>query len=168
LVRPDGQFVLNGIVPGSYVLGISNLPLDLYLKAARFGQDDILEKPLALSARDEPRSLQILLGSDGGRMQAAAYNDKRELHPGTIFVLVPEMALRSRRERYRFATSGQDGRAMLRGIPPGNYKLFAWERVEPNAYLNANFLQAYEDFGVPVRIASGDNPPVAVRFIPTE
>jgi hypothetical protein len=168
LVQPDAQFVLNGMVPGSYVLGMSNLPLDLYLKAARFGQDDILEKPLALSARDEPQSLQILLGSDGGRVQAVANNDKRELHPGTIFVLVPEMALRSRRERYRLATSGQDGRAMLRGIPPGNYKLFAWERVEPYAYLNANFLRAYEDFGVPVRIASGDNPPVAVRLIPTE
>src|SRR5205814_258918 len=58
-VRPDGQFVLNGVVPGSYVLEMSNLPQDLYLKAARFGQDDVLEKHLTLSARDEPKSLQI-------------------------------------------------------------------------------------------------------------
>jgi hypothetical protein len=168
LVQPDGQFVLNGIVPGSYVLEMSNLPRDLYLKAARFGQDDILEKPLVLSARDEPKSLQILIGSDGGRFQAAAYNDKRELHPGTQFVLVPEMALRSRRELYRLSTSVDDGHAMFRGIPPGNYKLFAWEHVEAYAYLNANFLQAYEDFGIPVRIASGDNPPAAVRLIPKD
>jgi hypothetical protein len=168
LVQPDGQFVLNGVVPGSYVLEMSNLPQDLYLKAARFGQDDILEKPLTLSARDEPKSLQILLGSDGGRLQAAAYNDKRELHPGTQFVLVPEMAHRSRRELYRLATSGEDGHAMLRGIPPGNYKLFAWERVELYAYLNANFLQAYEDLGVPLRIASGDNAPATVRLIPKD
>jgi protocatechuate 3,4-dioxygenase beta subunit len=167
-VQPDGQFVLNAVVPGSYVLDMSNLPQDLYIKAARFGQDDILEKPLTLSARDEPKSLQILLASDGGRLQTVAYNDKRELHPGTQFVLVPEMTRRSRRELYRLATSGEDGQAILHGIPPGNYKLFAWEHVEPYAYLNANFLQAYEDLGVPLRIASGDNPPLAVRVIPKE
>jgi hypothetical protein len=165
-VQPGGQFVLNGLVPGSYVLEMSNLPQDLYIKAARFGQDDILEKPLTLSARDEPKSLQILLGSDGGRLQASAYNNKRELRPGTQFVLVPEPAVRSRRELYRLATSGEDGHAMLRGIPPGNYKLFAWEHVEPYAYLNANFLQSHEDRGVPLSIKSGDNPPAAVRLIP--
>jgi protocatechuate 3,4-dioxygenase beta subunit len=168
LVKPDGQFVFNGVVPGSYVLEMSNLPQDLYFKAARFGQDDILETPLTLSARDEPKSLQILLGSDGGRLQAAAYNDKRELHSGTQFVLVPEMARRSRRELYRLATSGEDGRAMFRGIPPGNYKLFAWEHVEPYAYLNSNFLLRYEDSGVRLSIASGDNPPAAVRLIPKD
>jgi hypothetical protein len=30
---PDGQFILNGMVPGTYVLETSNLPRDLYLKA---------------------------------------------------------------------------------------------------------------------------------------
>src|SRR6267142_841733 len=63
--RPDGQFVLNGIVPGSYVLEISNLPRDLYLKAARFGAEDILEKSLTLEKRETANPLQILLGSDG-------------------------------------------------------------------------------------------------------
>jgi hypothetical protein len=168
LVQSGGQFVLNGVVPGSYVLEMSNLPQDLYLKAARFGQDDVLEKPLTLPARDEPKSLQILLGSDGGRLQVAVPNEKRELYPGTQFVLVPELALRSRRELYRLATSGPDGHAILRGIPPGNYKLFSWEHVEPYAYLNANFLQAYEDYGTSVKIASGDNPPVVVRLIPKD
>jgi hypothetical protein len=167
-VRPDGQFVLDRVVPGSYVLEMSNLPQDLYLKAARFGQDDILEKPLVLSARDEPKPLQILLGSDGGRLQATAYNGKNELHPGTQLVLIPEVARRSRRELYRLATSSEDGEATLRGIRPGNYKLFAWEHVEPYAWLNANFLQTYEDLGVPLTIASGDNPPVAVRVIPKD
>jgi hypothetical protein len=168
LAQLDRQFVLNGIVPGSYVLEMANLPQDLYLKATRFGQDDILEKPLTLSARYEPKPLQILLGSDGGRLQAAAYNNKGETHSGTQFVLVPEAARRSRRELYRIATSGEDGHAVFRGIPPGNYKLFAWQHVEANAYLNANFLQAYEDLGVPVRVTSGDNPAVTVRLIPKD
>lgn len=168
LARPDGQFILNGVVPGSYVLDISNLPQDLYLKAARFGAGDILEKPLTLETRAAANPLQILLGSDGGRLRAAAYNGKGELHSGAQFVLVPDAARRSRREQYRVATSGEDGKAILRGIPPGSYKLFAWEHLEPNAYLNTDYLQAYEALGVPVNIASGDNPPASARLIPKE
>jgi len=166
--RPDGQFVLNGIVPGSYVLEISNLPRDLYLKAARFGADDILEKPLTLETREAANPIQILLGSDGGHLQVSAYTAKGELHSGAHFVLVPDVKRRDRREQYRVAISGEDGQAFLRGIPPGSYKLFAWEDLEPNAYLSSDYLRAYEAFGVPVTIASSDNPPVSARLIPKE
>src|SRR5439155_5800209 len=33
--QPDGQFSMNGVVPGNYVLDITNLPGDLYIKVAR-------------------------------------------------------------------------------------------------------------------------------------
>jgi hypothetical protein len=166
--RPDGQFVVTGVVPGSYVLEISNLPQDLYLKAARFGADDIFEKPLTVESSERLDPLQILLGSNGGRLEVGAYDSKGGLHAGAQFVLVPDSARRHRREQYRLATSGDDGQATLRGIPPGSYKLFAWEALEPNAYLNSDYLQAYEAFGVPVSIASGDNPSVSARLIPKE
>src|SRR5262249_42623752 len=78
--RSDGLFILNGVVPGSYVLEVSNLRQDLYLKAARFGDDDILETPLTLQPREGAKPLQILLGSDGGRLQVAAYDGQGELH----------------------------------------------------------------------------------------
>jgi hypothetical protein len=166
--RPDGQFMLNGLVPGSYVLDISKLPQDLYLKAAQFNGSDILEKPLTLDISEAANPLQILLASGGGRLQATATNGKGELHAGAQFVLVPDATLRGRRDQYRIAASGGDGLASLRGIPPGSYTLFAWEDLEPNAYLNSDYLQAYEAFGVQVKIASGDNPPVSARLIPKE
>jgi hypothetical protein len=56
----------------------------------------------------------------------------------------------------------------IRGIPPGSYKLFAWEELEPNAYLNSAYLAIVEAFGTPVNITSGGNPPVSARLIPKE
>jgi hypothetical protein len=165
LARPDGQFVLNGVVPGSYVLETSNLPQDFYLKAARFGAGDVLEKPLTLEPRQAAYPLQILLGADGGRLQVAAYGAGGELHAGAKIVLVPE-AERERREQYRVATAGEDGTAMLRGIAPGRYRLFAWEELEPNAYLNADFMRVWEAFGASMTIASGENAPLSIRVIP--
>jgi hypothetical protein len=166
--QPEGQFYLNGAVPGSYVLDIDNLPEDLYVKAARLGSVDILEKPLTLETRSAGSPLQVLLGSDGGRLKVAVYNDKGEPQSGAQLVLVSDSARRSRREQYRVATSGEDGQAILRGIPPGSYKLFAWEEVEPNAYLNSNFMQMYESLGIRVDIASGDNPSASAKLIPKD
>ena len=138
------------------------------MKAARFGNDDILEKPIVLEMKNLASPLQILLGTDGGRLQVAAYNAKGELQPGAQLVLAPDGERRSHREQYRVVTSGEDGQAIVRGIAPGSYKLFAWERLEPNAYLNSDYMRSYEASGVPVNIASGDNRPVSIRMIPKE
>jgi len=166
--QPDGQFVLKDVLPGTYVLDVSNLPQDQYVKAAQFSGKDILENPLSLGIPEAANPLQILVGIDGGRVQVTTYDGKGEIHSGANVVLVPDVARRYRRDQYRIAISGDDGRATLRGIPPGRYRLFAWEDLEPNAYLNSDFVQAYESFGAPVNIISGDNLPVSARLIPKE
>jgi hypothetical protein len=39
--------------------------------------------------------------------------------------------------RYVVTVSNAQGQFMMRGVPPGNYKAFAWESVLPGAYENA-------------------------------
>jgi carboxypeptidase family protein len=166
--RADGRFMVNEAVAGSYVVDLTNLPEDLYLKAARFGEEDVLEKPIGLEYRSAGNPLQILVGMDGGHLQVAAYDANGTLHPSAQFVLVPDAARRARRDQYRIATAGEDGQSILLGIPPGSYKLFAWEELEPNAYLNADYLRLYEPLGVPVSIRSGDNSAISTRIIPKQ
>jgi protocatechuate 3,4-dioxygenase beta subunit len=164
----DGQFQLNGVRPGSYVMDLAGLPEDVYVKAARYGGKDILEEPLTIASGEAPSSLQILLSTDGGWLRAAVFDRNDRSSAGAQVVLVPEMVRRHRREEYRISTSDDTGAVDLRGIRPGRYKLFAWETLEPNAYLNGDFVRRYEDLGTPVEIAAGANAPVAVRLIPNE
>ena len=44
-------------------------------------------------------------------------------------MLIPDIQ-RERRDLYVRATTDKDGRFSIRGIPPGNYKVFAWENIE--------------------------------------
>ena len=165
--QPDGQFRLNAVLPGTYTLAVSQLLDDFYVKAARFGLTDALEKPLTME-RDSGASLQIVLGSDGGRLHVAVFDRKNQLHKGSQVVLVPDLARRYRPDQYCVATAGEDGQVSFRGIPPGLYKIFAWESAEPNAYLNTDYVRGYDDTGVPVRVAPGENDPISVRLIPKE
>jgi hypothetical protein len=153
----DGQFAINDVLPGEYLLTVSGLPEDFYVRAAPVD----IRIPAAAP-------LQVLLDAGGGRVAVAVFDrENRPLRAAQV-VVVPDAARRLRPDQYRTATSDETGRVTIRGIPPGDYKLLAWESIEPNAHLNKEYLGSYEDFGIPVRIVAGENAGVAVRAIPAE
>ena len=45
------------------------------------------------------------------------------------------------------AITDQNGRFTFRGVSPGNYKIFAWEGLETNAYFDPEVLRQYEQQG---------------------
>ena len=75
-------------------------------------------------------------------------------HPvvGATVVLVPEPNLRARADRFRKSTTDQYGQFELRSVPPGDYKLFAWEDVDDAAWLDPEFLKKYEKQGEAVSV----------------
>ena len=66
---------------------------------------------------------------------------------GIQAVLIPEADLRKRSDLFRTATTDHEGRFAIEGIPPGNYKVFSWEALEPAAYYDQDVLMKYEDQG---------------------
>lgn len=85
--------------------------------------------------------------------------------PGVQAVLIPDQQ-RDRRNAYRFSIADQNGHFTLRVIPPGNYKLFAWEDLEPGAYYDPEFIRKYEDVGMPITVSESAALNFAVRVLP--
>jgi hypothetical protein len=54
----------------------------------------------------------------------------------------------------------------MQSITPGDYKLFAWENIETEAWRNPDFIQAYENAGRPIRIDEGSNESLQLTVIP--
>ncbi len=133
----NGEFAIMDAIPAEYLLTVSDLPDDVYVKAARQGDKDVLESAVAVGA-ESTAPLQILLAPDGGRITVAILRADSRPAVGAQVVLVPDSARRKQPDRYRLGTSGEDGLVTMRGIPPGDYKLFAWENIEPNDYRNEN------------------------------
>jgi protocatechuate 3,4-dioxygenase beta subunit len=165
----NGGFTVDRFYLGSeYTVNVSGLPGDLYLKSARLGGADVLENGvLRLNFQSASDLLEMMLGADGGSLKGTVYNkDSDQPVPRAKVVLVPELRRRRRLEQYRVITADDTGNFILRGIPPGPYSLFAWRKLESNAYLNADFLSSYEMEGLPLGIVSGENKPVGLRAIP--
>ena len=164
-MQQNGQFTIRNVQPGTYSLEITGIPDDLYIRSERSGQTSFMGSAFAL-AWDSPASLEILLASDGGQIHGTVVDGDAKAFAGARVALVPAGARRDRPDQYRTASSNEEGQFHLRGIPPGEYQLFAWDNVEENAWLNADFMRRFLDAGVSITIEEKANGMVQIPLIP--
>ncbi len=146
--KPDGTFAFQNLAADEYTFSVVGLSEDCYLKAARLGGVDVLERGVDLARGDVPGALDVLLSAGGGSVEGSVLRDNQQAAAGATVVLVPDGgARRSRLDLFQSASADDAGRFVLRGIPPGDYRLFAWEDVEPGAWLDRDFMRDYEGRG---------------------
>lgn len=166
-IAANNQFSVAAVQPGRYTVRADGLTEDLYVKAVAYGSVDVLENPMlvAYGPANVQGELEIQIGLDGGRIAGAAFDRNNALFVGAQVILVPTSVSRFRFDRYRTAVTGLDGQFTMRGVAPGEYKLFAWESLDPNAWLNIDYMRPYEDSGISVRIEPSGNASVPLRLI---
>src|SRR5678816_4362044 len=99
--------------------------------------------------------IQVVIASGAGTVDGVVRESALKGFPGANVVLVPESSRRENLALYFPATSDASGRFVIRGVPPGDYKLFAWESIRPFAYQNAAFMAKYEERGRTVHVGQG-------------
>jgi len=81
---------------------------------------------------------------------------------------VPEASRRTQYRLYKPQTTDQYGRFELRGIAPGDYKLFSWEEVESGAWEDPEFLKPFEEKGERISLQDGDQKTLNLTTIRTK
>jgi hypothetical protein len=153
-VAADGTFQINGVGIGAVEVRVNGLPPEYYVKSARFGSADAWTAPIAVpgAATD---TLQIVLSAGAGNIRGTAVDAAGAPFVSASVALIPEPRLRGRPAYYRAATTDGGGSFALRGIPPGEYLLFAWDTLEANAYFNADFVRQQEPNGTAIVVEAG-------------
>jgi hypothetical protein len=157
-IATDGSFTFEGVPAGGYELMLSDGALqNTYIKAARIGREDVLSTGLQITGRPTD-SLEILLSGNGGEMTGTVLNDRQQPVPDSLVVLAPNLADASRRlDLYKTVRTDRSGKFEIQGIAPGEYSVFAWQEVDPGAWLDPKFLNAYRNFAASFRIDEGQS-----------
>jgi protocatechuate 3,4-dioxygenase beta subunit len=130
-----------------------------YVKTIRFNADDGLSGPVNVAP--QAGQVEVVVALNGGTIEGVV-NERQQPAANAVVVLVP--AARTRFDLYRVSSSGGDGRFRMRAIPPGEYRLFAWEYVEDGAWFDAAFMRSRESGGRALRISEGKNPDISITM----
>jgi hypothetical protein len=166
-VAADGTFRFENIPAGEYRVSISTTQggPDYFIKEARFDRNDVLSQPLVLSSSlSGEASLEITISPNVASVEGTVTDQKLQPMPGVQAVLVPDQ--RDRTELFKAVTTDQTGHFSIRAITPGDYKLFAWEALENNAYFDPELIKQVEKQGKPIHIGESSKADVELRSIP--
>jgi protocatechuate 3,4-dioxygenase beta subunit len=170
--KPDeqGNFDLRNTVPDRYNLLVSGLPAGAYVKSARSDQTDVLASGLDLSGGAPPAPLDIVVSPRAATVTGTVQNEKTgNASPGATVVLIPQQKERRDQQYYtRNVAADQQGAFSFTGVPPGEYRIYAWEDVETGAWFDPDFLKSYDDKSESVTLREGDQKPVPLKLIPAD
>jgi hypothetical protein len=188
VVGSDGRFAIEGAIPGDYRVFIApfisapavpgnrpsspsppRLPAALqnaYVKAIRSDNTDLTNGMLRVEGNGPAPAIEVVLGLNAGVVTGRVVNARQEPVSQATVVLLPPGQPPFRSDRYRTFTTGADGLFQFSGVPPGNYRVFAWEDIDPGGWFNRSYLADVESYASILEIAEGQKKDLEVRVIP--
>jgi hypothetical protein len=160
-VNADGTFQAQ-VDPDSYSLDVSGIPSGYYLKAAKLSGRDMPDGVLDLNIGGGP--LDLVLASDAGSIAGQVQNNRNEGASSVTVTVVPASGS-LRRDLYKKTSTDANGAFTFSGLPPGDYRLYAWEEVETNAWMDREFRQPFENRAGSVKVDQSVTPNVTLRLI---
>jgi hypothetical protein len=188
-VLPDGTFTFSGIIAGGYrayvfpslipttnpglLWGRPSAPAglqDTYVKSIRVGGADILGGAVHLIPT-ENLPMEIVLGANPGALDGRVVRteDGKQIPAFGITVgAVPDApaARGFRTDMHRSTLTDGAGTFQLRNLPPGDYRLFAWEVADKDTVMDLDFIRTSEDKGTRVHIDEGEKKTIELSMIP--
>ena len=116
---------------------------------------------------DPDEKMEIVIGLKAGVISGTVLKDYATTPSiNTFVVLVPDAARRGRPDAFKSARTDDAGRFQIGKIPPGEYRVFAWNDVDVDEWLDSDFVKKYEEEGTPVHIEELSRPSLALQVLP--
>ena len=164
--QPDGSFLLKEVGDGTYSVSVYSKCRECYLKSAKANGVDLLEQGVQISSGAGPASIAVVYSSNTGTLTGAVTKKDDLPATGGMVVLVPDTGSHQTPEQYKTSTTDQYGHFEVRGVPPGHYKAFAWEKVSADSYGDPDFLKPVESMAESFDIGANEQKSVQLKMIP--
>lgn len=140
-----------------FTVQVSNLPEGCYLASIRYGGKDLRDSGTEYV---NDAALEIIIAPDGGYVDGTS---RKENQPAgaAVIALVPSGG----KGEIRSVVSGPDGAFHLAAVPPGDYKLLAWEDVARDDMEDPEFLQRFDDQATPIKVAPGARSAASIQVV---
>jgi hypothetical protein len=165
-VKPDGSLLYLHVNEGDYRPMIRSTNVDCHVKSARVGSTPMVDGKISVHSGGD-NSLEIVASCLAPHVEGQVLTGDSLPAVGVFVVLVPEPRFREQSSKFASAKTDQNGHFLLKGILPGDYKLFSWDSVEEDDWYDADFLKPFEEKGVPIHLDESDRKNIGLNLIET-
>jgi protocatechuate 3,4-dioxygenase beta subunit len=152
-LNTDGSFEVRNLRPDSYHVVFQPELHPYYVKSIRLGSVESTG-PIVDLTDSLPSEITVTLGNRAAQIQGMVNDEDKPAVEATV-VLVPDD--RDKTYLYKTASADHAGKFTLNIIPPGRYKLFAFENAEVESWQDPEFLKVYEERGTSVELTEAAN-----------
>jgi protocatechuate 3,4-dioxygenase beta subunit len=166
----QGNFSWKNVNPGNYIVQLfgGNGQNNFFLKSGTLGGRDIS----AGFTASGPATLDLVMSTKGATLEGTVVEkekdvDNNHLVANATVVAVPEEKYQKIPDRFGSGSTDQHGVFTIRGLPPGNYTLYAWQDVEESEWRDPDFLRSQESNGTAVKVDEGTDQKLELNVSPT-
>ncbi len=154
-VRPDGSFVLPDVPEMDYQVSITGLPSTAYVESAQFDDTDALHSWVNVNRLSQ--RLQIVVDTAGAEINGTLVDLHRERFPSSAWLVIVPAQRKGNLPAPGFVVVPTDkfGTFIVRGVPPGDYRLLAWRNPNGRPYFNEEFMKGYLGMGDLIHVYRG-------------
>jgi hypothetical protein len=161
VVGADGTFTITDLVPDTYRIGISAVPISdsaWWLRAAMLEDRDLLDDPLRVSAGEELRGAELLLSDRRSELSGTLTTAAGDAFPEVFVLACPaDATLRvPHSRRVQAVRPDSSGRFVFEHLPAGDYLLFALTDIDDGQWNDPGFFDALPGASVKLTLAHGE------------
>ncbi len=157
----DGTFTLKEVAPDRYLVRVLNSPANSYLDSVQSGGQTMTDKGLDLGHGGGKLEIKLRLGA--AQVTGIVRGSDDNPMSGVTVALIPDS---HRYTLYNNTFTDQNGAFQFKNVTPGDYKLLAWEEVEPGVYMNPEFVKPFEAGAEAVSVKNGEQKAITLKVIP--
>jgi protocatechuate 3,4-dioxygenase beta subunit len=161
-VAENGTFTVKDLSNEVYRLTVGQ-QANAYLKSIQVGGQEIKDTGLDLT-NGVAGNLEVVLSTKIAKVTGTIEKQKAEDAAGSV-VVARVLADSSLEYQNLTARADDAGTFSIPNLPPGEYKLFAFEEVDLTAVSDPEFLKKFEDRAANVKIGEGDSKSVTIKQI---
>jgi len=168
--KSDGTFVFPAVTPGVWDIGVQPIPKGGYVKSMTLGDQDVLTAEMKITPSSSAL-LNIVVSGQGGAIAGVVKMPEDPIadlagRSSPVILLSPTGRF-AEVESFVIVKPAEDGgRYEIRGITPGSYRIFAFDRIEQGAAHDRDFRARIEPLGKALEIHEGEQISLDLEVLP--
>lgn len=162
--QADGTFVIPAVSPNVYHVRIGKLAAGTYVKSIQFGGLDVTRAPLDLTSGAGGK-LDVVLSADAADVRGTVRNEAGEASAGTAVTLWEADLPPGAADSTKTLVTDQSGGFRFQNLPPGDYRVAAWEEIEPGMAAIPAFRARFEGVASAVKLSARDHATADLKLV---